>query len=1230
MNFNFDILQQPYHRDHWKDLIRTLFPSESDLFATPTTFDLGSDRIESFVQFGNIELNDRYNSRLALFEVQLKPGTTKLQINRVALREIAEKMRNDTAITGAFAVFADAATGKWRFTFIAKAAVFGEKTVETADPKRYTYMLGKGETTRTAELRFKGLAGIANKRLEDILEAFSVEKINKEFFDQYKKQYETCWQYLAQPDSVAYQVFKINPKLADDKTRKPLRDFAKRLMGRLVFLYFLQKKGWMGCDANTTSYQDGDPDFTANLFRNLVPTEQAHFYSKQLTRLFFDTLNKPRDHDLFVMPDGSQVRVPYLNGGLFDGDVSGTEQFDFPAAWFTQLFEFFGQYNFTIDESSPNDHEIGIDPEMLGHIFENLLEENREKGAYYTPKEIVHYMCQESLLLYLKERLGLSAQSVDSHADTPLSIINSDSREADAHELEQFVRHKKRGKEAGFVNKNAPIIENLLKTVRICDPAIGSGAFPMGLLYEIFHCQVELDLTEHLAELKKEIIHHCIYGVDKDKGAVDIARLRFWLALVVDEDEPQPLPNLDYKIMQGDSLLERFEGIDLTNLLGENGNSNGNGTHTKTAPMLFETVQEPAVQFGDKDKVKLSRWLDRFFEPQRPEQKADLKDKIDRLINTELNEAIRRHKINLLLEAGEQKKSLQRELDLKRPGTKQQKEVARLEAEIVASEVKQERLAWWQERDEKPFFLWHTWFRDVFDRGGFDIVIGNPPYVQLQRLGHYSETLQLAGYDTFVRTGDLYCLFYEKALTMLLPGGVMAYITSNSWLKTLYGEPLRRYFVEKSTPVALLNFEDTQLFKAAIVETNILLAYKGEYQIETRALNIDEKADTDKALYEQVTQKGTVLQGLSNREWIIGDVASARLREKMKEGNILLVKLLELGRNKIKRGVTTGNNDVFILNKQEDIDIVSADSNSESIVFKMLRGRNLSQYSYTFANEKMLFTRRGIQIEDYPSALMYLSKHKDILEPRPKDSNDKNWIGRKPGSYKWYEIQDETAYFEDFFKPKIIWGELSDQPKFTYDSNGYFLNNTIFMMTGERLKFILAILNSKAAEWYFNQFSSTSGMGTNRWLRYKVEQIPIPNATPEQETQLEHLVDYMLWLKEKQQSGSSPHLQLLIDYTDQIINGLVYELYFPEALKQANMTLFEYLGNLPMLQEGEEESIIEVVFQRLVHKEHPMRNNLFYLQTIKEVKTIMEGLKSSKHSLETMLGTDYEETDHEN
>ena len=261
--------------------------------------------------------------------------------------------------------------------------------------------------------------------------------------------------------------------------------------------------------------------------------------------LFFNSLNNDRGKEA-IAPEsicniyGKKVRIPYLNGGLFEEDELDKKKVKFKKEHFEALLEFFNQYNFTIDETDPDDTEIGVDPEMLGKIFENLLEDNKDKGAFYTPKEIVQYMCRESLIAYLLTDSKISDDKIKDFVINHNCSLNE--------------------------SEKADILKALLN-VKVCDPAVGSGAFPMGMLNELISCtQLLTGESKTRAELKKHIVKNNIYGVDIEKGAVDIARLRFWLAIIVDEENPLPLPNLDYKIMQGNSLLESFEGIDLSNL----------------------------------------------------------------------------------------------------------------------------------------------------------------------------------------------------------------------------------------------------------------------------------------------------------------------------------------------------------------------------------------------------------------------------------------------------------------------------------------------------------------------------------------------------------------------------------------------------------------------------------------------------------------------------------------
>ena len=603
---------------------------------------------------GTIRLDD--GRSLAIFKFEVADNIV-IARNRRGLRDIAAKYVDQSLIHGALVLYYSDNQTDYRLTFVAKQSTFDESgqliKTETA-PKRYTFLLGPNEPCTTAANRLYELLECKRKNgsiyLADVTEAFSVERLNKEFFDGYKKQY-----------------FNFLATLSDTKQN---RDYVKKLLGRIVFLHFLQKKGWMGVPASRSDWSGGDKNYLAHLVDRHNGNDRL--LSDVLEPLFFKTLNETRPDDLADSILGENIKIPYLNGGLFDKDDNDKLDIDFPYDYFKNLMDFFSQYNFTIDENDPDDSEVGIDPEMLGHIFENLLEDNKDKGAFYTPKEIVQYMSRESVIQYLK-------------------TCEPDARYADA--IEHLIRNGEVDKELQD-KATAMQFTKWLSEIKVCDPAIGSGAFPMGVLNVLYHSRRLLYgfTKENTAfspvEVKREIIQNSIYGVDIEQGAVDIARLRFWLSLVVDEDRPQPLPNLDYKIMQGNSLLESFMGYDLSRLLPVN--KDGKTSKRATQPASANDIQTRLVFGQEQDSIaEIQRLMRLYYSPENHEQKEQLKREIDTLV-----------KEHIVICGGN--------------------------TPAVREAV--DRIA----DNNKPFFLWHLYFADVFQKGGFDIVIGNPPYIQLQ------------------------------------------------------------------------------------------------------------------------------------------------------------------------------------------------------------------------------------------------------------------------------------------------------------------------------------------------------------------------------------------------------------------------------------------------------------------------------------------------------------------
>ena len=734
-----NLFQSSFNLEQWKGFLQHFF-NATELKSTPER--IIENTSDEGYYLGNIDTTDSY--RIGLFQYKIKKGSVANK--RVGLRNLVKSFINPTwgEFDAALVVFDSG--DHWRLSFICD--IKGEAT----SPKRYTYVFGSDDLLyRTPIERFNFLKkkGIS---FENLKTAFSVEALSDEFFDKYREQYADFIQYitgkrfvkvgskweekvLGEPNAALMQAF--------DHNEKKIRDYVKKMMGRITFLHFLQRKGWM-C---------GDLNYMQNMFENSA--YKNDYLDSVLEPLFFGILNtKPAEREaLFTYYgwDKSLLNewkdIPYLNGGLFERDEEDEPESRFPAEYFKRLFQFFSEYNFTIDENDPNDAEVGVDPEMLGKIFENLLEDNKDKGAFYTPKEIVRYMCQESLIAYLETNTSVAKDKI-----------------------RQFVLSPEEGVVDIPENKK-PKLLTALEEVKICDPAIGSGAFPMGLLNELLHCREVLS-GEHYnrAEIKKSIIQNNIYGVDIEKGAVDIARLRFWLSIVVDEETPSPLPNLDYKIMQGNSLIESFMGVDLSKLTYEKEYKKDKGEIS-----LFD---------DEKNRLQktVSHLLSSYYSCSDHDRKVKLQQEISDTINKQLE--------------------------------------AQAYNPSILAKLKEINLA-----ENNQFFLWHTWFSDVFsrddDKNGFDIVIGNPPYVVVSDVD--KEHLYYK-YKT-KNCLELYSYFFEHSINILHHNGVLSFITGSLYTKGIKFQPLRS-FLENNTQLIAYRNEGDEVFKNVNMPTSTTLMYK--------------------------------------------------------------------------------------------------------------------------------------------------------------------------------------------------------------------------------------------------------------------------------------------------------------------------------------------------------------------------------------------------------------------
>ena len=745
----------------------------------------------------------------------------------------------------------------WRFSFVRMRYDLvskGEKIAaerQFTPARRHSFLVGKQEKTHTAQRQLAGLLqDQAPPTLERLEKAFSVEPVTKRFFQEYRDLYKRV-------HAAVESALKENREARADFAEKGINpvDFAKKLLGQIVFLYFLQRKGWMGVPPKQ-EWGSGDSEFLRSQFNNRE--KGATFYAKILQPLFYSALNLDREPDDLYEP--LNCRIPFLNGGLFTPlknhnwqrrgislpDELFSNQNKTPDGDGDGVLDILDRYNFTIAEDEPAEREVAVDPEMLGKIFENLIEvnERHDQGAFYTPRDIVHFMCQESLRLRLTDALEQSGklppdgeldkfiQLADMTADSERGQLRHGNTSPVAHYLPDSIRNI------------AAELDLILKKIRVCDPAVGSGAFMVGMMHEIVRLRAALApaFAKNIADipnayqLKYETIAECLYGADKDSGAVEIAQLRLWLSLVVDEENPReirPLPNLNYKLMTGDTL-DRVDR-DVLNNPG------------------FETLGNLMAQ---------------FFAEAGPSPKKELGKKIDELLQK-------------LLPPG-------REFDLQ------------------------------------------TVFSVPFrENDGFDIVIGNPPYVRQENIPADEKDRLLKAYRRgATRKSDLFVYFYLRGLDILRKGGVHSFICSNGWLYAEYGVKMEEELLHTAKIAGIYNSESERYFSTAAINTiiSVIRNQAPDDESETRFVvfrDTLDKALSDPDLCREIVRTNAQLkeEGTRGNKYVGGKWGGRFLRAP----DIYFV-VLEKAQDKLSRleeiiearfGVKTGANNFFHLNEQQ-------------------------------------------------------------------------------------------------------------------------------------------------------------------------------------------------------------------------------------------------------------------------------------------------------------------------
>ena len=892
------------------------------------------------------------------------------------------------------------------------------------------------------------------------MEAFSVESVTKEFFHEYARLFKTTDEALTavRADLAAKGVSTV--------------DFAKKLLGQIVFLYFIQKKGWLGVSQGQ-AWGEGPRYFLRQLADQAVANEQCLF-NAVLEPLFYDTLATDRGAEAWC--PRFQCRIPFLNGGLFE-PLAGYDwqqrAIALPNALFTNqdrtpsgdigtgILDVFDRYNFTVNEAEPLEKEVAIDPEMLGKVFENLIEENRRKGlgAFYTPREIVHYMCQESLINYLDTVVNVEIPPNPPFLFVLIKLLSRTDIEVLIREGEQAAHYESARKEGTVsvqrrlpkaIEEQAGILDEALSSITVCDPAIGSGAFPVGMMTEIVRARMALtpyfdDATECTAyHFKRHAIQNSLYGVDIDGGAVEIAKLRLWLSLVVDEEDVQqikPLPNLDYKVVAGNSLL----GVE-KNL------------------------------FNDEYFKQLEALKPKFFDESDRVKKAQFKQQIDALI----------HQLTKGLEV----------------------------------------------------FDFEIYFSEVFhQKGGFDVVIGNPPYVRQEEIKDLKPLLK-PRYECFTGTADLFTYFYERGIKLLHNGGQFAFITSNKWYRSGYGEKLRGWLVNNTRIHELIDFGDAPVFEAIAYPTIVRLQRKTQSQPNAdtsfRALTWQPGPPLADFVSVVRQQSFEIPQcSLDKSGWRLEGVAKRNLLDKIRAAG---VPLGEYCNGRFYRGILTGLNDAFVVDRVTRDRLIAEHPSSADVLKPFLRGRDVKRWRVDFADQYLIkiessenkthpWTGKSAKDAEAAYATTYPAIHAFHQQFRS------GLIKRADqGKYFW-ELRS-CAYWQEFEQPKIVYPDIALSPQFSWDNDQQYLANTAYIIPRVE-QWLLSILNSPACAWFYGQISPQIQNGYYRFIAQYCQQIPIPTATPAEQTELQTLVQRIL---ENPNAENVAHLEAEI-------NERVYRLY---------------------------------------------------------------------------------------
>ncbi len=1001
------------------------------------------------------------------------------------------------------------------------------REIDTADPHR-AHLDILAELSLSKRLRwmdsrdenydFDGL-------LEAWLSALDTEELNRRFYHDLFQWFQRAVETVSIPAAV--------------KKTVSTEEHVIRLITRLLFVWFIKEKQLVANDLFIENQ-------VSKLLKNYDRVGGDSYYRAVLQNLFFATLNTEINERRFCQPNQEDrnnlslyryrdeiaesdallellYQTPFINGGLFDcldsfggtgaggiridcftDDAGQRKGYSIPNRLFFGnggLVDLFNHYKFTVQENTPAEREVALDPELLGKVFENLLaafnpetRENARKqtGSYYTPRVVVDYMVDEALVATLAQKAA-PAGDADFWQERLRYLLDYDVADADT----LFEPEEKAG-----------VIRAIAET-NVLDPAVGSGAFPMGVLHKLTLALRRLDSENELwAELQREqarqraasafdtddqasrdaeleeisetfqryresdfgrklyLIQNGIYGVDIQPIATQIAKLRFFISLAIDQEPTddaddnygiKPLPNLETRFVAADSLL----GLD------------------RPAQMAL----------GQTGMVK------------------ELQDELDRNRERHFHAKTRQEKLGFRNED----KRLRRELA-----------AALQEADFPAGDA--DKIAQWDPYDQNASAGWFDAEYMFGMADGFDVVIGNPPYVSHDRIAQSTKDALREQYASHQGFADLYCYFMELASSLTNRGGVSALITSNSYLKADYGKPIRSFLLRNTALLQVLNIEDSQVFDNVIVNVAIILAQNPS--TPANELCVVASAPLTLEDFRSVIGDNSFMVPQSYFErpaWNLAPTGVIEVQRKIQGAG----KTLEQLGTKIRLGIATGSNQAFVINEAQRRALREKSSRNGNIIKPILRGRDISRFRYMLPGLYVLLTKNGVDVQgEYPD----IYEHLDSFGPsfRNRGAKGKHWTNLRA-----------CSFFDDFQKEKIVWIELTDTSRFALcNEEVYLLNSAYFLLppAGIDPKFMLGILNSNTIRFYLTQIAGTSGMGTSRWINNYVKEFPIPHADEHEQSLIVGLVGQVMEAKAANPNADTGTLEAEIDQ-------LVYPLY---------------------------------------------------------------------------------------